>query len=151
MQTTTETTIEREIAIAAKPETVWQFLVDPEKATRWMGLSALVDARPGGEYRVEVCPGETAGGVFVEVDPPHRLVWTWGWDEESTSDVPIGSTTIEVDLVAEGDGTLLRFTHSGLPNADAAKRHTHGWEHYLERLTVAARGDDPGPDPWAER
>jgi hypothetical protein len=45
----------------------------------------------------------------------------------------------------------LRFTHSGLPSPDDAKSHTHGWEHYLERLTVAARGDDPGPDPWAER
>jgi uncharacterized protein YndB with AHSA1/START domain len=149
--TSEKTAVARELAIDASPEAVWEFLVDPEKATRWMGLSALVDARPGGEYRVEVCPGETAGGEFVEVDPPHRLVWTWGWDERSTSGVPIGSTTIEVELVAEGDGTLLRFTHSGLQSADAAKSHTHGWEHYLERLIVAARGDDPGPDPWVER
>jgi uncharacterized protein YndB with AHSA1/START domain len=151
MEASTETAVRREIAIAATPETIWEFLVDPEKATRWMGQSASFDPRPGGEYRVEVIPGQVAAGEFVELDPPHRLVWTWGWDEESTSDVPIGSTTIEVELVAERDGTLLRFTHSGLPSADAAKSHTHGWEHYLERLIVAARGDDPGPDPWVER
>ena len=151
MQTTTETSIEREIAIAARPETVWEFLVDPQKATRWMGMRARLDPRPGGEYRVDVCPGESAGGEFVELDPPHRLVWTWGWDESSTSDVPIGSTRVEVELISEGEGTLLRFTHSGLPSADHVKSHSHGWDHYLERLTIAASGADPGPDPWAER
>jgi uncharacterized protein YndB with AHSA1/START domain len=151
MHTTTETGIERELAIAAKPETVWEFLVDPRKATRWMGMSARLDPRPGGEYRVDVCPGETAGGEFVELDPPHRLVWTWGWDEGSSSDVPIGSTRVEVELVPDGEGTLLRFTHSGLPGADTVRSHAHGWDHYLPRLTVAAGGADPGPDPWAER
>ena len=65
--------------------------------------------------------------------------------------MPTGSTRIEVELVAQRDGTLLRFTHSGLPNADAVKSHTHGWEHYLERLTVAAHGGDPGADPCAQR
>jgi len=50
MEATTETTsVEREIAIAASPETVWQFLVDPEKAVRWMGQTASFDPRPGGE------------------------------------------------------------------------------------------------------
>ena len=57
MESTTETvTIERELVIDASPETVWEFLVDPEKAVLWMGMSASFDARPGGEYRVEVIP-----------------------------------------------------------------------------------------------
>ena len=39
MESTSEAvTVRREIAIAARPETVWEFLVDPEKTTRWMGL-----------------------------------------------------------------------------------------------------------------
>ena len=58
MDATTESvSVEREIAIAASPETVWQFLVDPEKATRWMGMTATFDPRPGGIYRVEAEPG----------------------------------------------------------------------------------------------
>jgi Activator of Hsp90 ATPase homolog 1-like protein len=64
--------------------------------------------------------------------------------------VASGSTTIEVELVPEGEGTLLRFTHSGLPNTDATQRHAHGWEHYLERLEIVARGDDAGRDPWLD-
>ena len=146
----TEIAIERELTIAANPETVWSFLVDPAKAVRWMGVDAAIDARPGGEYRVEVLPGEVAAGEFVELDPPHRLVWTWGWEPQSQSPVASGSTTIEVELVPEGDGTLLRFTHSGLPDAEATARHAHGWDHYLERLGIAARGDDPGRDTWLD-
>ena len=54
MEATTETTaVEREIAIAASPETVWQFLVDPDKAIRWMGQTASFDPRPGGAYRID--------------------------------------------------------------------------------------------------
>src|SRR5919108_2523238 len=68
--TTESTSVQRELAIDASPETVWEFLVDPEKATRWMGQNASFDARPGGMYRVEVIPGNTARGQFVELDPP---------------------------------------------------------------------------------
>ena len=150
MEASTETGIHREISIAARPETVWDFFVDPRKAERWMGISALLDPRPGGEYRVEVISGNVALGEFVEVDPPHRLVWTWGWTDQSQSPVPPGSSTIEVELVPEGEGTLLRFTHSGLPDADATQKHAHGWDHYLERLEIAARGDDPGRDTWLD-
>ena len=99
--------------------------MDPEKATRWMGRSASLDPRPGGEYRVEVISGNVACGEFVELDPPHRLVWTWGWEPGSPSPVAPGSTTIEVELVPEGDGTRLLFTHSGLSRTRTPCRSTH--------------------------
>jgi uncharacterized protein YndB with AHSA1/START domain len=151
MDATSETTtVEREVAIDASPQTVWEFLVDPEKATRWMGQTASFDARPGGEYRLEVIPGHTARGEFVELDPPHRLVYTWGWEpgEQGDNAVPPGTSTVEIELIPEGDGTTLRFTHSGLPGGEAAESHAHGWDHYLERLVTAAGGGDPGADPW---
>ena len=150
MEASTETAVEREIAIAASPETVWEFLVDPEKATRWMGESASLDATPGGQYRVEVLPGEVATGEFVELDPPRRLVWTWGWQPGGRSSLRPGSSTVEVELVPDGDGTIVRFRHHGLPDAEATQAHAHGWDHYLERLAIAARGDDPGRDPWLD-
>jgi uncharacterized protein YndB with AHSA1/START domain len=144
------TEIRREIVIEASPDTVWEFLVDSELAKRWMGTSAALDARPGGAYRVEVIPGQIAVGEFVELDRPRRLVWTWGWSEDSESPVPPGSSTIEVELVPEDNGTLLRFAHTGLPDEDAVQRHAHGWDHYLERLATVARGDDAGRDPWLD-
>jgi uncharacterized protein YndB with AHSA1/START domain len=152
MEASTETgVIEREISIAASPETIWDFLVDPMKTTRWMGTEAFFDPRPGGEYRVEVISGETAIGEFVELDRPRRLVFTWGWKAPSTNGVPAGSTTVEIDLVPDDDGTTLCFRHSGLPTEDAVQRHAHGWDHYLARLETAARGDDPGRDTWLDR
>jgi uncharacterized protein YndB with AHSA1/START domain len=151
MDATTETTsVERTISIAASPETVWEFLVDPEKLMRWMGTDAELDPRPGGTYRNVVIPGHIARGEFVELDPPHRLAFTWGWERSGDDPpvVPAGSSTIEIELTAEGDGTSLHFLHRDLPNADAATSHAHGWDHYLPRLETVASGGDAGEDPW---
>jgi uncharacterized protein YndB with AHSA1/START domain len=147
MDATTETTtVERTISIAASPETVWEFFVDPEKLVRWKGMTAELDPRPGGTYLCEVIPGHTARGKYVELDPPRRLIFTWGW--ESQEGVPPGSSTIEVVLTPEGDGTSLHFVHRDLPSAEAAESHAHGWDHYLPRLEVVAAGGDAGEDPW---
>jgi uncharacterized protein YndB with AHSA1/START domain len=139
--------IERELTIAASPETVWDLLVDPEKASRWMGLQSWSEPKPGGLYRVEVIPGNIARGEYVELDRPNRLVFTWGWEGDDNPVAP-GSTTIEFTLTADGDGTHVHFVHSGLPSAESGASHGHGWDHYFERLTIAAAGGEPGPDPW---
>jgi uncharacterized protein YndB with AHSA1/START domain len=153
VESTTETiAVERELMIDASPETVWEFLVDPGKAVRWMGQAAELEPRPGGLYRVGVIPGRVARGEFVELDPPHRLVFTWGWEdgEDGPGVVPPGSSTIEIVLTAVGSGTRLRFTHRDLPSAESAESHGHGWDHYLGRLVTVAAGGDPGTDPWLD-
>src|SRR4051812_49148499 len=146
--------VERELAIDASPETVWQFFVDPEKVARWKGMRVeAYHARPGGEYRIEIIPGHVASGKFVELDPPRRLVYTWGWEAkpgEPPNAVPPGSSTIEVELEPSAGGTLVRFVHRDLPSDDSAGSHAHGWDHYLPRLAVAAAGGDPGRDPWLD-
>jgi uncharacterized protein YndB with AHSA1/START domain len=151
MDATSEATIvERTISIDAPPETVWEFFVDPAKLNRWMGFGADLDPTPGGVFRCDVIPGHTARGEFVELDPPHRLVFTWGWESGGGDDSAVkpGSSTIEVELTPEGDGTSLHFVHRDLPGVEAATSHSHGWDHYLPRLEVAAVGGDPGEDPW---
>jgi uncharacterized protein YndB with AHSA1/START domain len=150
MDAATDTSVyERTLTIDASPETVWEFLVDPEKLMRWKGINADLDAKPGGIFRCEVIPGHIARGEYVEIDKPNRLVFTWGWD--GNEGVPPGSSTIEIELAAEGDGTSLRFVHKDLPNAEAVASHAHGWDHYLPRLETAAAGGDPGEDPWVTK
>jgi uncharacterized protein YndB with AHSA1/START domain len=145
-----QTAIRREIAIAARPETVWGLLTDPEKALGWWGIAMSLDVRPEGAYRIEVTPGNIASGVFVEIDAPTRLVYTWGWEQrgDTPNAVPPGSSTVEIDLVETDEGTLLRLTHRGLPEGDRAASHGTGWDHYLARLATRASGRDPGRDPW---
>jgi uncharacterized protein YndB with AHSA1/START domain len=147
MDAATDTAVyERTIAIDASPETVWEFFVDPQKLMRWMGTDAELDSRAGGIYRCNVIPGHTAIGEFVEVEEPHRVVFTWGW--EGNANVPPGSSTIEAELTPEGNGTSLRFVHRDLPNAESVASHSQGWDHYLDRLEIVAAGGDPGADPW---
>ena len=95
MDATTEVAAyEKTLTIGASPETVWEFLVDPQKLMRWKGIDAELEPRPGGIYRCVVLPGHTALGEFVEVDKPHRLVWTWGWEGQDSHGVPPGSSKI---------------------------------------------------------
>src|SRR5947209_2956264 len=70
------------------------------------------------------------------------------WGERVANPVAPGSSTIEIELGPEGAGTVLHFAHRDLPSSDAADSHAKGWDHYLERLAIAARGGDPRPDPW---
>jgi len=142
--------LRRELRIAARPETVWGFLVDEEKQLRWMGGAATIDPRPGGVVRIEVVSGHVVSGEVLEADPPRRLVYTWGWEAGSDDAklVPPGSTTVEFELVPDGNGTLLRFAHRDLPTEETVERHAHGWDHYLPRLQVAGAGGDPGRDEW---
>ncbi len=139
--------VDVEVRIPAKPETVFAFFTDPEKMTRWKRVEAMLQPTPGGVYRVNINGRDIALGRYVEVVPGSRVVFTWGWERQESS-VPPGSSTVEVSLTPDGDGTIVRLRHLGLAAA-ARDAHREGWEHYLPRLVVAASGDDPGPDPWA--
>jgi hypothetical protein len=64
-------------------------------------------------------------------------------------DAPPGSTTVTIDLRPRRGGTELRLVHRRLSGPMAAA-HDGGWADYLARLTAAAEGRDPGPDPLAD-
>ena len=142
----TETAVEREVRVEASPETLFEFFTDPDKMTRWMGESATLDPRPGGEFAVNVRHWE-ARGEYVEMDPPRRVVFTWGW-VAGMAPGP-GESTVEVTLEPEGEATVVRLVHRDLP-AEAVEPHGHGWENYLSRLEAAGAGRDPGPDAFGE-
>jgi uncharacterized protein YndB with AHSA1/START domain len=139
--------LEREVRINARPETVFAFFTDPVKMMQWKGTDAALDPRPGGVYRVNVTGSAIAVGEYVEIVPYTRIVFTWGWEGEGHP-VPPGSTLVEVTLIPDGDATIVRLRHSGL-TGEGVLQHAEGWEHYLPRLAIAAAGGDAGADPWA--
>ncbi len=130
--------------IAAAPEFVWELVSEPNRWLRWQGVEAEIEARPGGVHRVNIRGDAFAGGEVVEVVPNERISFTWGF-EIPDHPLPRGSTLVVIDLIPDGDGTLLRLTQERVPDGFDAVRH--GWEHYLDRLVVVAESGDPGPDP----
>ena len=132
--------VDVKIHIDAPQETVFKYLVDPDLIKRWQPVDIL-DARIGGKFQMS--RGEwIAVGDIVELDPPKVIAYTWDW-----KNAPLGVPTIvKFELSKDGDGTLVRLTHIGIPDAERAKNHEEGWTYYAKRLKIAAEGGDPGPD-----
>jgi uncharacterized protein YndB with AHSA1/START domain len=134
-------TVEQTLRIHARPETVWQFWIDPVRMCEWWGADAELDPRPGGECRVDLGAGAVMRGEFVEVVPFERIVFTFGWERTADApDVPPGSSVVEVTLVADGDHTVLTLRHSGLGGA-ATEEHRAGWAYFLPLLADAVSRD----------
>ncbi|MGA5067830.1 SRPBCC family protein [Streptomyces exfoliatus] len=157
-------TVTLERHIGARPETVFGLLSDREKWLSWMGLDGTFSFEPGGSYRTRVTGAAVASGRFITVDPPGRVVFSWGWEpgptdaapgsgtwESGPTPVAPGSSTVEITLRAEPEGTLLRLIHSGLPSTEACEEHAEGWQHYVDRLASRAEGTGPGADDWTGR
>ena len=137
--------VHRQTRIDAAPSTVFEFLTDPAMMVRWMGTEAVLDPRPGGDYRVNISGQERVSGKVIEIVPDRRLVFTWGWEDGALPVAP-GQSTVEITLEPDGEGTLLRLTHRDLP-AGMHTFHRLGWDYALPRLAAVAAGRDPGPDP----
>jgi uncharacterized protein YndB with AHSA1/START domain len=140
--------VERKIRIEAEPERVFPYFTDPQLMVRWIGIGATLDPRPGGVFRLNTVADYFFEGEYLVVEPHRRIVFTWGYGNfpEEPNPLPPGSSTVEVRLVADGEGTIVQLTHR-VP-ADLADFHAMGWEHYLGRLAAAATGADPGHDPF---
>ena len=98
------TVVTRTIHIAARPETVFAFFIDPLKMRQWKGINATLDPHPQGQFQVALNEQDTIRGEYVEVVPYRRIVFTWGWDAPDSL-VPPGSSTVEIDLVPDANGT----------------------------------------------
>ena len=131
--------------IDAPVEEVFEYFVRPELLVRWIGVAAELEPRPDGVFRFEVMPGEFCSGRYVEVEPPRRVVFTWGW-ESGAIPVPPGSSTVEVDLEPIGDRTRLRLVHRDLA-PEVRDLHADGWRQFLPRLVAAAEGREIPADP----
>ena len=137
--------VEVSLHVAAEPETVFPYFTDPARYVKWMGSDAMLDPVPGGIYRVRIRDGIEAVGHFVEIDPPHSLVFTWGWTNDA--EVPPGSTRVSVTLHSEAGGTRVVLRHHDLPSQPQRDHHGKGWELYFSRLASVLAGHDPGDDP----
>jgi uncharacterized protein YndB with AHSA1/START domain len=104
--------IEREIALPATVQTVWQALTDPDFLSEWLADEVFFDLQPGGEARF-VNGEEVRTGWVEEVSPPApdgegsgRLAFWWATDDE-----PASRVAFTIDSTADGQ-TTLRITET---------------------------------------
>jgi uncharacterized protein YndB with AHSA1/START domain len=154
----TEYTIER--TFTAPPARLWRAFTDPEELGRWIwaGLGgevwAEVDLRVGGAYRVytKLAGGRHHGadwsgmcGIYVDLEPERRLIFTLHWDADVGYNRPDALTLDEVvraTFEPDGDGTRMTFTHLGIPDdGQSASVHRQGEEQAIEVLARLVEGD----------
>jgi uncharacterized protein YndB with AHSA1/START domain len=129
------------VFVQAEPDEVYEYFTRAEAMVRWMGECAVLDARPDGEFTMDI-EGTPVRGRYQELDPPNRVVFSWGF--AGSEELPPGSSTVEVLLSREHSGTRVQIVHSGLPPS-RAPRHAEGWRKYLGRLAIAATGSPAEP------
>jgi uncharacterized protein YndB with AHSA1/START domain len=108
--------------------------VTPEGMLAWIGQHAELDATPGGVFAVDI-DGTPVRGEYLEVDPPHTVVISWG--VLGNEQLPAGSSRVEFRLTPTTAGTRLDLSHTGLPAVEQPS-HAIGWRHFLTRLAHAA-------------
>ena len=125
---------------ATAPEKVYAAWADPEKLVQWFGpgsveagsVKADIDLRVGGRYRISFNANgqyNQVGGVYREVVPNERLVFSWAWHS-----TPARESLVTVSLKPDGAGTLLTFRHEQFVDATARDNHERGWTELLGKL-----------------
>jgi uncharacterized protein YndB with AHSA1/START domain len=133
---------EAAIEIAAEPGVVFDLFSTEVGLCRWMADEASVDLRPGGAWRWVHDNGNACSGEYLDVDPPSRLAFTYGWENGEFADVAPGSTRVDVTFEPFDGGTRVVVEHAQLVG-DRIAQHQQGWTHFLGRLAATAEGDMP--------
>jgi uncharacterized protein YndB with AHSA1/START domain len=127
--------------LKAAPAQVFAAWTDPEKIVHWFGptetiagsVYADMDVRAGGRYRfrfkTEDGESHEVGGVYREVVPHSRLVFTWAWHS-----TPERESLVTVTIAKDGDGAILTLHHEQFFDQKARDGHEHGWTGTLEKL-----------------
>jgi uncharacterized protein YndB with AHSA1/START domain len=136
--------LEVSVHIAARPETVFAYFTDAARYTQWMGSHATLEPVPGGVYQVGMRDGIQAAGEFVEIDPPRRLVFTWGWTNDPA--VAPGSTRVVVTFHEEDGGTRVVLHHHCAYSTICADRSRPSMLTCATAV-ASAIGMVPGPVP----
>jgi uncharacterized protein YndB with AHSA1/START domain len=148
--------LDRTITIGARRETVFSFFTTDARWASWWGSGSAIDARPGGRMYIKYPNGVEVAGEVVEVTPPERITFTYGFVNNPTHGPGASRVTIRLESVAEGTRLSLRHEFADAPDRD---HHVQGWRYQLSvfanvvsDLAHADAGDlvDRWFEAWAE-
>ena len=138
--------VERELVITrvfdAPRELVFQAWTDPRHLGRWFGpkdypaIQLNIDVRPGGAWRAclrstGTDPDLWVGGMYREIAPPERLVFTFAWEEEGERGL---ETVVTMTFEQQGKKTRLTMRQAPFQSAEQRDGHNYGWNSAFDRL-----------------
>jgi uncharacterized protein YndB with AHSA1/START domain len=148
--------LERSVTIQAAPKTVFRYFQDSERFARWWGAGSTIDPRPGGRVYIRHPNGVETVGEVVEIAPPDRIVFTYGY--ASRDPIPPGASVVTITLAAADGGTRLDLRHD-FADASVRDHHVQGWRFQLsvfanlvseENFADAAALIDRWFEAWAD-
>ncbi len=123
----------------APAEKVYAAWTDPQKIVRWFGpdagpvTKAEIDLRVGGSFDIgfhtENGEYHQVGGVYREVVPNEKLVFTWAWHTMKERE-----SLVTVTIKRDGEGSLLTLHHEKFFDEAARDGHEGGWTGTLNKL-----------------
>jgi uncharacterized protein YndB with AHSA1/START domain len=121
--------VDREILISASRATVFRYFTDPERWAAWWGKGSTIDPRPGGAVRIRYPGDATASGTVVEIAPPERLVFTYGYDRPDAPIAP-GASRVTITVTEAPGGTRVRLRHE-VATEQLRDEHRAGWRYQM--------------------
>jgi uncharacterized protein YndB with AHSA1/START domain len=126
----------------APREKVWKAWTDPEEMKQWSAPKNLTvpvsegELKPGGYWKAVMLDPDGArlplGGVYREIVPPERLVFTHAWLDESNNPGP--ETVCTVILQEAGKMTEMTFRQTGFTSSGSRDGHEGGWTECFDKL-----------------
>jgi uncharacterized protein YndB with AHSA1/START domain len=120
--------LERTVVIQADQQTVFSFFTDNDRWASWWGAGSTIDPTSGGRVYIRHANGVESSGEVVEVRPPTRIVFTYGFN--SGHPIPPGSSRVTISLEPQGVATRLDLRHE-FPEASNRDEHVQGWRYQL--------------------
>jgi len=132
--------------IPASPERLFELWSEPNELVKWWGPdgfdvpASALDVRPGGHWRTTMRSPQgdlhTVSGVYRTIDKPRRLVFTWGWDDDTG--LRGHETEVTVTFEPAPGGTRIVLLQQAFENKDQRDRHNQGWSSSFDCLARVA-------------
>lgn len=118
------------------PSVVWQWLVDPDKLSKWLPGSTI-SPLVGGQVLYDFGDEVQATGDVISLQAPTtgagHLEHSWNWDGVPTPSI------VKWEIQPTADGSRLSLNHREVPR-EPAREFGMGWHMILDSLQLAVSG-----------
>lgn len=131
--------LERKILICAKQSTVFRYFTDSKRFADWWGEGSTIEGRLGGSLKIRFPNGILASGKILEIEPPKRIVFSYGFD--SGKPIPSEGSRVTIILEELSAGTQVTLQHE-LSDATVRDEFVQGWRYQLALFANVVSRDE---------